>query len=392
MSDTVTRLTLGDREFILVGTAHISRESVQEVETIITDEKPDRVCVEIDSSRYKSMTESRNWSSLNIYQVIREKKGFLLLGNLVLSSFQRRLGLDLGIKPGEEMMQAVRTAENLGIPFSFSDRDIQTTLRRAWAKTGFWGKNKMLAAMISSIISTEKLTIEQIEELKKKSALEGMMEELADYLPTVKEVLIDERDQYLATNIYRTAEKRVLAVVGAGHVPGMVLRLRELHGSGGESDLTKLEAVPPPGKISGALPWLIPLSIVALIGWGFYSSGSRQGMEMIWIWVAANGGLAALGSLLALAHPVTIFASLFAAPVATLNPAIGVGMITGIIEAYFRKPRVIDFENLHEDIASFRGFFRNRVTHVLLVFFFSSLGGVAGNFIALPYLTVMLGK
>jgi pheromone shutdown-related protein TraB len=392
MSDTVTRLALGDREFILVGTAHISRESVQEVETIITDEKPDRVCVEIDSSRYKSMTESRNWSSLNIYQVIREKKGFLLLGNLVLSSFQRRLGIDLGIKPGEEMMQAVRTAESLGIPYSFSDREIQITLRRAWAKTGFWGKNKMLAAMISSIISTEKLTTDQIEELKKKSALEGMMEELADYLPTVKEVLIDERDQYLATNIYRTAEKRVLAVVGAGHVPGMILRLRELHGSGGESDLQRLEAVPPPGKFSQALPWLIPLAIVALIGWGFYRSGSRQGLEMIWIWVAVNGGLAALGSLLAFAHPVTIFASLFAAPVATLNPAIGVGMITGLIEAYFRKPRVEDFERLHQDIASFRGFFRNRFTHVLLVFFFSSLGGMAGNFIALPYLTVMLGK
>ena len=142
MSETVTRLLLGDREFILVGTAHVSRESVTEVERIITEERPERVCVEIDASRYKSMNETKSWSSLDIYQVIKAKKGFLLLGNLVLSSFQRRLGLDLGVKPGEEMIQAIRTAESLGIPFSLCDREIQTTLRRAWAKTGFWGKEQ----------------------------------------------------------------------------------------------------------------------------------------------------------------------------------------------------------------------------------------------------------
>jgi len=362
------------------------------VERIITGEMPERVCVEIDSSRYKSMTEKQNWSSLNIYQVIREKKGFLLLGNLVLSSFQRRLGIDLGVKPGEEMMRAVTVAEGLGIPYSFSDREIQTTLRRAWAKTGFWGKNKMLAAMISSIISNEKLTPAEIEELKKKSELEGMMEELASYLPAVKEVLIDERDLYLASKIYETGEKRVLAVVGAGHVPGIVRRLGEMHAAGRAADTGEIETVPAGGRFSKIMPWLIPLAIVALIGWGFYSAGSRAGLEMIWMWIAVNGGLAALGSLLALAHPVTIAASLFAAPVATLNPAIGVGMITGLLEAYFRKPRVEDFERLHEDIASLRGFFRNRFTHVLLVFFFSSLGGMAGNFIALPYLTMMAGK
>lgn len=392
MSDTVTRLALGDREFIIVGTAHVSRESVDEVERIITEERPHRVCVEIDASRLKAMTDERGWSSLDIHQVIRDGKGFLLLGNLVLASFQRRLGIDLGVKPGEEMLRAVAVAENLGIPCSFSDREIQTTLRRAWAKTGFWGKNKMLAAMLSSILTSEKLSPEEIEELKKKSELESMMEELASYLPSVKEVLIDERDLYLASKIYGTEEKRVLAVVGAGHVPGILLRLREMHAEGKAADLGELEKIPPSGPLAKALPWAIPLAVVALIGWGFLHAGSRQGWEMVWIWVAANGGLAALGSLLALAHPVTILASVVAAPVATLNPAIGVGMITGFLEAFFRKPRVQDFERLHEDITSLRGFFRNRFTHVLLVFFFSSLGGMAGNFIALPYLTMMAGK
>ena len=389
MSETVTRLRLGDREFILVGTAHVSRESVSEVERIIGEEKPERVCVEIDASRYKSMSETKSWSSLDIYQVIKAKKGFLLLGNLVLSSFQRRLGLDLGIKPGEEMLQAIRTSESLGIPFSLCDREIQTTLRRAWAKTGFWGKNKMLAAMVSSVISTEKLTAEQIEALKKKSELEGMMEELAGFLPSVKTVLIDERDQYLATRIFETPEKKVLAVVGAGHVPGIVKWLEGLAAGSRTSELGPIDEIPAPGRVAKSLPWALPLAIVGIIVAGFLRSGWHQGLDMVWFWILANGGLAALGSLLALAHPVTIISSFVAAPIATLNPAIGVGMITGFLEVYFRKPRVEDFERLHEDIASLRGFFRNRVTHVLLVFFFSNIGGMIGNFIALPYLTML---
>jgi pheromone shutdown-related protein TraB len=392
MSENITRLELGGREFILLGTAHVSRESVEEVERIITEEKPERVCVEIDNSRYTSMTKSQDWSSLNIYDVMKQKKGFLLLGNLVLASFQRRLGIDLGVKPGEEMMKAVETARNLGIPFSFSDREIQTTLRRAWAKTGLWGKSKLLSALLSSVFTTEKLSPQEIEDLKKKSELEGMMDELAEYLPSVKEVLIDERDAFLAANIFKSEEKRVLAVVGAGHVPGIIRRLTEMHEKGAALDTAEIETVPRRGFVSKALGALVPLAIVALIVWGFFSVGKDHGIEMLWIWLAANGGLAALGSLIALAHPLTILASVAAAPIATLNPAIGVGMLTGLLEAYLRKPRVRDFENLHNDIASLKGFFRNRFTHVLLVFLFSSLGGMAGNFIALPYLTVMAGK
>ncbi|MDR1625458.1 MAG: TraB/GumN family protein [Spirochaetia bacterium] len=391
MSENITRLELGGREFILLGTAHVSRESVEEVGRIIAEEKPERVCVEIDNSRYASMTKSRDWSSLNIYQVMKQKKGFLLLGNLVLASFQRRLGIDLGVKPGEEMMRAVETAQDLGIPVSFSDREIQTTLRRAWAKTGLWGKSKLLSAMLSSVFATEKLSPQEIEELKKKSELEGMMDELAGYLPSVKEVLIDERDSFLAANIFKSGEKRILAVVGAGHVPGIVRRLGEMH-ENGPIDTAEIEAVPRRGFLAKALGWLVPAAIAALIVWGFFSAGKAQGIEMLWIWIAANGGLAALGSLAALAHPLTILASVVAAPVATLNPAIGVGMLTGLLEAYLRKPQVQDFENLHNDIASIKGFFRNRFTHVLLVFLFSSLGGMAGNFVALPYLTVMAGK
>ncbi len=389
-SDTITRLTIGGREIILLGTAHVSKESVEEVIRVIRDEAPGRVCVEIDASRYRTMTEGQNWESLNVSQVLRQRRGFLLLANLVLSSFQRRIGKDLGVNPGEEMKAAIATAEELGIPFSFSDREINVTLRRAWSRSGFWGKNKMLAALLGSAVTREKLTEEQIEGLKNKSALDGMMEELAGFLPSVKEVLIDERDRYLATRIFETTEGRVVAVVGAGHVKGITEWLHRLEEGTVSGDVSEIETLPPPSKARKVVPWIIPLVIAGLLVGGFLRSGWHMALSMIWVWVLVHGGLSALGALLALSHPFTILIAFVASPLTSLNPTIGVGIVTGIAEAYFRKPRVIDFENLHEDILSFRGFFRNRFTHILIVFFLSSVGSAIGTFIGIPYLTALL--
>lgn len=390
MSETVHRLSIHGREFILVGTAHVSRESVDEVSRIIAEESPGRVCVEIDASRFRAMNEGQNWSSLDIYQVLKRKQGFLMLANLVLSSFQKRLGADLGVKPGEEMLAAVETAKSLGIPFSFCDREIQVTLRRAWAKSGFWGKNKMLAALLSSAVTTEKLAPEQIEELKKKSALEGMMEELAEYLPSVKRVLIDERDQYLATRIFETTEEKVVAVVGAGHLSGIIRWMNALAEGTARGDLSELEEIPPKRPISKFLPWLIPALVVGFVAAGFFRSGWQVTLNMVVLWALVNGTLAAIGSLIALAHPVTILGAFVTAPLTSMHPAVGVGMVTGLLEAWFRKPRVKDFESLQDDILTVKGFFRNRFTHILLVFLLSSVGGMIGNLVGIPLLSSLL--
>jgi pheromone shutdown-related protein TraB len=336
------------------------------------------------------MVEGQNWSRLNIYQVLKERKGFLLMANLVLSSFQRRLGMNLGTSPGEEMKRAVAVSKELGIPVEFSDREIHVTLRRAWKKTGFWGKNKMLAALLSSVFSNEKLSPEEIEKLKQKSAIQDMMEELAAYLPAAKEVLIDERDRYLATKIYGADGVKVLAVVGAGHVRGIVEWLEKLSRGEAENDLSAIEEIPPRSKFSKIIPWLIPIIVLGIIGTGVLRSGWREALDMLWLWVAVNGTLSAVGALLALAHPLTIVLSFLAAPITSMNPTIGVGIFTGLLEAVLRKPRVEDFESLHDDIASIRGFYRNRFTHILVVFFLSSVGSIIGTFIAIPWLTALL--
>ena len=391
-SDTVTRISLEDREIILMGTAHVSQESVQEVANAIREEGPDRICVEIDSGRYQSLSKKENWQQMNLNKVFREKKGFLLLANLALTSFQRKVGMNTGIKPGEEMKIAVETANELSIPFSFSDRPVQMTLQRAWAKSNFWNKMKLLASLISSVFTKEEVDAEEVEALKEKGALEDMMGELSDYLPSVKTVLIDERDQYLATNIYKSSGKKVMAVVGAGHMNGIVRWISDLSENKVSDDLSEISHLPPPKLSSKILPWIIPALILLIVTAGFITSGVDVGLKMLVIWILSNGTLAALGALIALGHPLTILGSFLAAPVTSMNPTVGVGMVSGIMEYFFRKPRVHDMEALQDDVTSLKGWYRNRISRILLVFFFSSLGSSIGTFYALPRISLLLGS
>ncbi len=392
INDTITEIILSSgRTITMIGTAHVSADSVAEVEQQIRERKPDHLCLEIDAGRYKTMTEGQQWENLKIGDVLRQKKGFLLLANLVLSSFQRRIGDSTGVSPGEEMKRAAQTAQEEEIPFSFCDREIQITLRRAWSKSGFWNKMKLTASLLASIFTNEKVSEEDLEQLKQRNALQNMMEELASYLPTIKEVLIDERDRYLATNIFNAPGEHVLAVVGAGHGPGIIETLKALDSGTMNSDLSDIEEIPEKKSISQYIPWIVPAVVLSLMVYGFIQSGWDQGVQMFLYWFMVNGILSAIGAIIALAHPVTILLSFIFAPFTSLNPTIGVGIVTGLVEAYIRKPRVIDFENLQHDILSLRGFYRNRFTHALVVFFFSSIGSAVGTFVAFPVLINLVG-
>jgi len=397
MNDNISVVTLNDIEFKIIGTAHVSRESIEEVQNIISEEKPDIVCVELDQARYNSITQNDTWSKLDLTKVFKEGKGFLLIVNLVLSSFQRRLGNKVGVTPGEEMKTAVETAREQGLQYSLCDREVHTTLRRAWAKCGLWSKTKLLASLLASAFTTEKLDEEEIENLKNKNELDGMMSELSDYLPAVKEVLIDERDRYLAAKIWDSANlqktaaegaeqkapKKIAAVIGAGHKQGIVSHLEKLSRGEETSDVSELDVIPPPGFLSKAAGFIIPAAIIALVAVGFIGKGTDVGFEIILRWVIFNCSLAALGSILALAHPLAVIASFLGAPIATLNPLIGVGLFAGLVQVAMRKPRVSDVQNITDDAVSLKGVYRNRITKALLVFFLSSLGGVIGNFIGL---------
>ena len=394
MSSNTTTITLNGREFKLVGTAHVSRESIEEVKNIIGDEKPDMVCVELDQGRYNAITQNDNWEKLNLFNVFKEGKGFLLIANLVLASFQRRLGNELGVKPGEEMKVAVETAQSLGLAYSLCDREVHTTLRRAWSRCGLWSKSKLLASLLASAFTTEKLSEQEIENLKDKNELDGMMSELADYLPGVKETLIDERDRYLASKIWTSSpeeqNKKIVAVVGAGHMQGIKTHLEKLACGEESSDVSELDVIPPPGFLSKSARFIIPAAVIALVAAGFIRAGTDIGFSMMLRWVLWNGSLAAIGAVIALAHPLAILVSFFGAPITSLNPFIGVGILSGLVQVTLRKPRVSDVHDLTEDTTSLKGWYNNRITRALLVFFFSSLGSSIGSFVSIPVIAGLL--
>jgi len=386
MKQNIKTLHFNDREIILVGTAHISKESMEEVDKTVRDTLPDCVAVELDEQRYESIKSPEAWKNLDIVKVLKEKRGFIMLANLVLGSFQRRMGADVGVKPGDEMRAALTVSEELGIPVEMVDRPIQTTLRRAWAKNSLWGKLKLLSALFAAAFEKEEISAEQIESLKSSNEMDSMMDELAGYLPTVKEVLIDERDRYLASHIWNCKGKKVLAVLGAGHLPGVEKFLNGIASGEKNCDTADIEEVPAAGAGAKIAGWIFPVLLIALIAAGFFTGGVKTSFDMLISWVLWNGSLAALGTLLALGHPLAIITGFVGAPLGTLNPFLAVGLFTGLVQAWVRKPKVEDMEHLADDASSLKGLYKNRIGRVLLVFFLSSLGGSIGNFIAVPAL------
>ena len=386
MKQNIKTLHFNDREIILVGTAHISKESMEEVDKTVRDTLPDCVAVELDEQRYESIKSPEAWKNLDIVKVLKEKRGFIMLANLVLGSFQRRMGADVGVKPGDEMRSALTVSEELGIPVAMVDRPIQTTLKRAWAKNSLWGKLKLLSALFAAAFEKEEISAEQIESLKSSNEMDSMMDELAGYLPTVKEVLIDERDRYLAAHIWNCKGKKVLAVLGAGHLPGVEKFLNGIASGEKNCDTADIEEVPAAGAGAKIAGWIFPVLLIALIAAGFFTGGAKTSFDMLISWVLWNGSLAALGTLLALGHPLAIITGFVGAPLGTLNPFLAVGLFTGLVQAWVRKPKVEDMEHLADDASSLKGLYKNRIGRVLLVFFLSSLGGSIGNFIAVPAL------
>lgn len=386
-SDTIHRLFLDDgQEIVLIGTAHVSQTSVEEVRTLIDEEEPDRICIELDASRLKSKKDEGKWQDMDIRKVIKEGRGFFLLANTALASFQRRMGSQTGIKPGEEILSAATLAKEKGIPLSLCDREIQTTFKRAWAKSSLWNKCKLLATLISAAFSKEEITAEELEELKSQDTLQQMMAEMAKELPTVKEVLIDERDQYLGRSIFEAEGKKKVAIIGAGHTKGVIDTIAKLERKEETPSLQALDEIPkgkPVGKIVG---YAIPLLIVAILVAGFATAGWDQGLRMFLLWIAVNCGCTLVATLLSAAHPLNILACSVTAPFFALNPALGVGMLGGVLEATFRKPKVRDFEGINNDAMKLSGWYRNRILHALLVFLLSSLGSMFGTLVAFPLL------
>ncbi len=373
----------GNKEIILLGTAHVSKDSVEEVRESIQTLKPDVVAVELCKRRYDVLRNPQNWEETDIVGIVREKKASFLFANLVLSAFQKRIGEKLGVRPGQEMHEAIQVADAAGIPVALIDRPVQITLHRTWRKLSLKERFLLMASSIAAIFETQDLDEEAIEKLKEKDVLTAAVDEIGQRAPTVKEVLLDERDAYMGKKITDLEGERILAVVGAGHVEGLTEQLRNP-----VEDLYALEYVPP--KRKSLWKWILPLIIVALVAGGFYFGGADRGVEMVKWWFLSNAVFAALGAAVAFGHPVSVIVAACASPVTSMNPTLAAGWFAGLSEAYLRRPKVADFERLQQDILSVRGFWKNSVTRILLVVILANIGSSVGAYLAMPILTKLI--
>ncbi|GEN44588.1 TraB/GumN family protein [Alkalibacillus haloalkaliphilus] len=372
--NNITRLDIDGKEVIIIGTAHVSKKSAEQVKEVIETERPDSVCVELDEQRYQSVREGNKWKDMNIFKVVKEKKSTLLLMNMMISSFQNRVAKQFGIKPGQEMIQGIDSAEEVEADLVLADRNIQTTFSRVWRSIGVSGRAKLMLSILYSIFNRETISEQELEKMKQQDMLNSVMQEFTEAFPRLKKPLIDERDQYLAQKIKDAPGDKVVAVLGAAHVPGVKREINK------EQDLDQLTTVPPKSKAPKVIAWMIPILILSIIAYTFMNNPDAAYQQTL-SWILWNGSMSALGAAIAFGHPLTIMTAFLVAPLSSLNPMLAAGWFAGIVQASIRKPHVSDFENIAEDVTTVKGFWQNKVTRVLLIVVLTNIGSSLGTFI-----------
>ena len=422
-------LALGEARVTLLGTAHVSKTSAEAVRHQIETGGHDAVAIELDAGRLAAITDQQAHAKTDLMKVLREGKAGVLAVNLALGAFQQRLADKFGIEPGAEMRAAVAGARERGLPLLLIDRDIGVTLRRLYGGVGWWRRLTLVAGIIASAFSNEEVSEEEVERLKEGDVLEATFAEFAESRADLYGPLIAERDEYMAAKLLlAVADDRgprhrdVLAVVGAGHLKGITAALERAGArvleDGDASDrggpgtaaedampssgsspvpsraepaapsreelrarLRELETAPPPSRATKVVPWAILVLVLAGFAVGFLRS-PEEGLRLLTDWTLVTATMAGLGTLAALAHPLTIAATAVAAPFTTLNPLLGAGFVAAGVELWVRKPNVGDFERLRRDVTTLKGWWTNRAARVLLVFVLATLGASAGTFLA----------
>ena len=379
-SDVYRIHTKDNREIILVGTAHISQVSKDLVHETIENESPDTVCVELDEGRLKSIQDPNRWKNTDLRDVIKKKQLATLIANLVLGSYQKRMGAQTGVKPGSELKEAVDVANKKNIPIVLADRDIKITLKRTWACTPWYRKLSLLGGLFASIFDKTEISEEELQKIKEKDALNSMMQEFGNTFPEVKQVLIDERDQFLASKIKNAQGDKVVAVIGAGHMRGIASIIEEDKELPSEESIS---VIPKGTVIWKILGWSITLAIIASIVLVGYFAGIEKAGQLSLQWVMFTGGGAMLGAIIAGGHPLTILVALVMAPFTGLTPLIGVGFFTALTQVYVRPPRVSEMETLTDDIWQVKRWWKNRVTRVILCFLCPGIPAIIGKILAI---------
>lgn len=374
MKDQLIKIDYQGKEIILIPTAHVSQESVNLVRETIKEENPDSICIELDDQRYKNLKNPEAWKNTNIIDIIKEKKVTLLIANLILSSYQKNIAKKLKTKPGQEMMEGIKASEEMGINLVLADRSIQTTFMRIWRKMGFFEKIKLFFSLMS-IDDDEDVSEEDLQRLIERDNLELAIEDMGKDYPQIAATLLHERDKFLAYNIKNAPGKKVVAILGAAHTPGVEEEVLK------DQDIEELNKIPPKSLIGKLLPWIIPAIIVILIVLGFKQS-MNTGLSQIKSWFIFNSVLAAVFTALCLPHPLSVLTAFVAAPFTSINPVLACGWFAGLVEASLKKPTVEDVNNIPDDIFNIKSWIHNKFLKALLVVILANLGSSIGTIIA----------
>jgi pheromone shutdown-related protein TraB len=388
-SEPLYTLEHGGCRITLLGTAHISRASAEKVRELIATGAFDAVAIELCPSRHNAIVNPDALARMDLFEVIRGRKVLMVAANLALGAFQQRMADQLGIIPGAEMRMAIDCARAIHLPVLLIDREIAVTLKRCYRSVSWWQRIHLLSGLAASVIVHRKVTEEEIERLKEGDMLESAFTQFAEQARGLYQGLIDERDRYMSARLIGAAglggHRNLLAVVGAGHLKGIRHYLEEYRQhpppEAPAAVIERLDQMPPPSRWPALISWLI----VALILGGFaigFAHSAELGWDLVTNWVLITGSLAALGTVLAGGHLLTVAGAFLAAPLTTLNPLIGVGMITAAVEAWLRRPSIGDFSRLRQDVTRAKGWWHNRVARTLLVFLFSTLGAASGTYFA----------
>ncbi len=375
--EDISRVFLDGKEIILLGTAHISRESVDLVTETIQREKPDCVCVELDKRRYDAISRKDHFEQLDIKKIIKKKQLATLMANMILSSYQKKLGEKMGVLPGTELIEAARVAEDQGIPLELCDRDVRVTLLRAWRMTPLWKKGKLIASLLMSLFDDTDITEEKLRQLKKSDVISELMAELGSAMPELKKVLIDERDTYLSEKIKQAPGRKIVAVIGKGHLEGIKKAIMEDR-SGLLEEISTLPPLSPAWKAAG---WSVPAVIIGSVVVIAFNRGAEVAGDNVLYWILANGIACALGAVAALAHPATVAAAFAAAPVTSLTPVIGAGYVTAFVQALMQPPLVKEIQNASADMGTLSGWWKNNLLKVFLAFLLPGVGSMVGTWL-----------
>lgn len=375
MESNIIQINYQDKLITLIPTAHVSKNSVELVNETIDEIKPDCICIELDQDRYNSLTNPEKYRQTDIVKIIKNKQVGMMLVNLILANYQRKLAVNLNNKSGSEMLAAIEKSKELNTKLVLADRNIKTTFSRIWSNQNFFDKIKLLTGIISAIFDDEDLSEEDIAQLQDKDMLNAALNEISQQFPKIKEVLVDERDKYLAYKIKNAPGKNIVAVLGAAHCVNVPNYINQDY-SIAEFDKVKEKTIAQ--KMSG---WIIPVIIVIAIALCF-KVDSSIGIGQIKSWIIINGSLSAIGVIVAGGHLISAIVAFIAAPITSLNPLLAAGWFAGLLEAKICKPTVADFDSLNEDLNTFKGFRTNKVTKILLVVALANLGSTIGTFVA----------